>query len=67
MVNEMYYLCDVVFIECSELKNGDLVFFCMQGCGIVDYVGVYVGNGKFIQFLCSGQEIKIILLNEEYW
>ncbi|EPA7830054.1 C40 family peptidase, partial [Salmonella enterica] len=38
-----------------------------QGRGTADHVGVYVGNGKFIQSPRSGQEIKITSLNEEYW
>lgn len=65
--NEMYHLRDAAPIERSELKNGDLVFFRTQGHGTADHVGVYVGNGKFIQSPRSGQEIKITSLNEEYW
>ncbi|EBK5100518.1 peptidoglycan endopeptidase [Salmonella enterica] len=65
--NEMYHLRDAAPIERSELKNGDLVFFRTQGRGTADHVGVYVGNGKFIQSPRSGQEIKITSLNEEYW
>lgn len=57
MVNEMYYLCDVCLVDCDELQSGDLVFFCICGWGVVDYVGVYVGNGKFIQLLCIGCDI----------
>lgn len=64
--NEMYHLRDAAPIERSELKNGDLVFFRTQGRGTADHVGVYVGNGKFIQSPRSGQ-IKITSLNEEYW
>ncbi|SQB39573.1 lipoprotein [Citrobacter koseri] len=32
-----------------------------------DHVGVYVGNGKFIQSPRSGQEIQITSLSEDYW
>ncbi|ECG8588900.1 endopeptidase [Salmonella enterica subsp. salamae] len=65
--NEMYHLRDAAPIERSELKNGDLVFFRTQGRGTADHVGVYVGNGKFIQSPRSGQEIQITSLNEDYW
>ena len=51
----------------GELKNGDLVFFRTQGRGTADHVGVYVGNGKFIQSPRSGQEIQITSLSEDYW
>ncbi|EKQ5159621.1 C40 family peptidase [Salmonella enterica] len=65
--NEMYHLRDAAPIARSELKNGDLVFFRTQGRGTADHVGVYVGNGKFIQSPRSGQEIRITSLNEVYW
>lgn len=31
---------------------GDLVYFDIDGDGIINYVGIYVGNSKFIY--CSG-------------
>ncbi len=31
------------------------------------HVGVYVGNGKFIQSPRTGQEIQITSLSEDYW
>ncbi|MDD0437474.1 peptidoglycan DD-endopeptidase MepH, partial [Shigella sonnei] len=65
--NEMYHLRDAGPIERSELKNGDLVFFRTQGRGTADHVGVYVGNGKFIQSPRTGQEIQITSLSEDYW
>lgn len=65
--NEMYHLRDAAPIEREELKNGDLVFFRTQGRGTADHVGVYVGNGKFIQSPRSGQEIQITSLSEDYW
>ncbi|HHB2142387.1 peptidoglycan DD-endopeptidase MepH [Escherichia albertii] len=65
--NEMYHLRDAAPIDRSELKNGDLVFFRTQGRGTADHVGVYVGNGKFIQSPRSGQEIQITSLSEDYW
>lgn len=65
--NEMYHLRDASPIERGELENGDLVFFRTQGRGTADHVGVYVGNGKFIQSPRSGQEIQITSLSEDYW
>ncbi|WP_373202774.1 C40 family peptidase [Citrobacter amalonaticus] len=65
--NEMYHLRDAAPIDRGELKNGDLVFFRTQGRGTADHVGVYVGNGKFIQSPRSGQEIQITSLSEDYW
>jgi len=65
--NEMYHLRDASPVNTRELQSGDLVFFRTQGRGTADHVGVYVGNGKFIQSPRSGQDIQITSLNEDYW
>lgn len=65
--NEMYHLRDAAPVGRNELQNGDLVFFRTQGRGTADHVGVYVGNGKFIQSPRTGQEIQITSLSEDYW
>ncbi|RPH28262.1 peptidoglycan endopeptidase [Buttiauxella warmboldiae] len=65
--NEMYHLRDASSVERGELETGDLVFFRTQGRGTADHVGVYVGNGKFIQSPRSGQDIQITSLSENYW
>lgn len=65
--NEMYHLRDASPVDRGELESGDLVFFRTQGRGTADHVGVYVGNGKFIQSPRTGQDIQITSLSEEYW
>ncbi|VYU59356.1 endopeptidase [Metakosakonia massiliensis] len=65
--NEMYHLRDASPVKVAELESGDLVFFRTQGRGTADHVGVYVGNGKFIQSPRSGQDIQISSLSEDYW
>lgn len=65
--NEMYHLRDAAPVNRGELQNGDLVFFRTQARGTADHVGVYVGNGKFIQSPRSGQDIQITSLSEDYW
>ena len=67
LVNEMYHLRDARPVERGELESGDLVFFRTQGRGTADHVGVYVGNGKFIQSPRTGQDIQITSLSEDYW
>lgn len=64
--NEMYHLRDAAPIERSELKTATGLFRT-QGRGTADHVGVYVGNGKFIQSPRTGQEIQITSLSEDYW
>lgn len=65
--NEMYHLRDAASVDRGELENGDLVFFRTRGRGTADHVGVYVGNGKFIQSPRSGRDIQITSLSEDYW
>lgn len=65
--NEMYHLRDASPVNLRELESGDLVFFRTQGRGTADHVGVYVGNGKFIQSPRSGQDIQVTSLSEDYW
>lgn len=65
--NEMYHLRDAAAVDRGALETGDLVFFRTQGRGTADHVGVYMGNGKFIQSPSSGQGIQITSLSEDYW
>ncbi|MNF08349.1 Murein DD-endopeptidase MepH precursor [compost metagenome] len=34
---------------------------------MADHVGVYLGNGKFIQSPRTGEEIRISQLDNDYW
>ena len=54
--NEMYHLRDAAPIKKSELESGDLVFFRINNRGVADHVGVYLGNGKFIQSPRTGED-----------
>lgn len=65
--NEMYHLRDAAAVDRGELQSGDLVFFRTRGRGTADHVGVYVGNGKFIQSPRTGRDIQITSLSEDYW
>jgi murein DD-endopeptidase len=65
--NEMYHLRDAAPIKRAELESGDLVFFNIANRGVADHVGVYLGNGKFIQSPRTGEEIRISMLDNDYW
>ncbi|KKZ15792.1 hypothetical protein AAY84_23660 [Serratia marcescens] len=41
-----------------------MVFFSMEG-EKVDHVGVYVGNGHFIEAPHSGENVKIVSLEKD--
>ncbi|RLM21261.1 endopeptidase [Brenneria alni] len=65
--NEMYHLRDAAPIKKNELESGDLVFFRINNRGEADHVGVYLGEGKFIQSPRTGSDIRISKLSEDYW
>ena len=65
--NEMYHLRDAAPVKRNSLQKGDLVFFRIHRRGAADHVGVYLGNGKFIQSPRTGKDIQITDLTGEYW
>ncbi|WP_426816472.1 C40 family peptidase [Winslowiella sp. 2C04] len=65
--NEMYHLRDAAQVKRESLEKGDLVFFRINNRGAADHVGVYLGNGKFIQSPRTGKDIQISALSEDYW
>ncbi|CAM4369539.1 C40 family peptidase [Paenibacillus typhae] len=54
-----------VYVEKSELRPGDLVFFDTSGNGI-SHAGIYVGNGKFAHS-SSSNGVSISKLSEGYY
>lgn len=52
-------------VSYSNLQPGDLVFFSFAKNGIVDHVGIYVGNNQFIN-ASSSKGVTIYTLSS-YW
>ncbi|PIJ51662.1 endopeptidase [Erwinia sp. OLTSP20] len=65
--NEMFHLRDAAPVRRNQLQRGDLVFFHIRGHKAADHVGVYLGNGKFIQSPRTGEEIHVSTLADSYW
>lgn len=65
--NEMFHLRDAAPVKRNQLEKGDLVFFHIHGREKADHVGVYLGDGKFIQSPRTGKDIQISALSNEYW
>ncbi len=65
--NEMFHLRDAAPVKKDDLESGDLVFFHITNRGAADHVGVYLGNGRFIESPRTGRDIRISYLNEDYW
>ncbi|WP_106477324.1 C40 family peptidase [Phytohalomonas tamaricis] len=65
--DEMYRLEEAPLVGRNNLKRGDLVFFQIHTLRAADHVGVYLGNGKFIQAPRTGANIRISSINSAYW
>lgn len=52
-------------VSLSNLKPGDLIFFSFAKNGVVDHVGIHVGNGQFIN-ASSSKGVTIYTLGT-YW
>lgn len=65
--NAMYHSKNAKPVNRAALQRGDLVFFKINRGHLADHVGVYLGNGKFIQSPSTGKSIKITALSEGYW
>lgn len=60
----MYTMSRAHSVQLRHLEPGDMVFFSMAGTR-VDHVGVYVGNGHFIEAPHTGEDVKIVSLMKD--
>ncbi|RKQ95712.1 cell wall-associated NlpC family hydrolase [Kushneria sinocarnis] len=65
--NTMYHLKDAPRVGRHELERGDLVFFAIHTRQAADHVGVYLGEGRFIQAPRTGKTIRVSSLHNDYW
>lgn len=67
MVKNMYKYCKI--IEDSERESGDLVFFKTTASEEPSHVGIYIGNGQFLNCASDGPNTGVIVssLKESYW
>ena len=54
-------------IKQDKLRKGDLVFFNINQRPGADHVGVYLGDGKFIEAPRTGLTIRISQLSDNFW
>lgn len=55
-------------VKKEELHTGDLVFFrTSRSRTHAGHVGVYLGDGEFIQAPRTGEDIQISRLDDDYW
>jgi len=65
--NGMYRRARGKTIAQNQLKRGDLIFFHIHSRSNADHVGVYLGNGKFIESPRTGEDIRISTLDQPFW
>lgn len=51
----------------EKLRRGDLVFFNINQRPGADHVGVYIGDGQFIEAPRTGLNIRVSQLSDAFW
>lgn len=54
-------------VKQQKLRRGDLVFFNINQRPGADHVGVYLGDGRFIEAPRTGLKIRISQLSDNFW
>lgn len=65
--NGMFQDRGLKWINQRQLQRGDLVFFSIKSQDRADHVGVYLGDGQFIEAPRTGLNIRISQLSDNYW
>lgn len=65
--DEMFRYRRARHVADNDLRRGDLLFFQIHSHGKADHMGVYLGNGRFIQAPRTGERIQISYLDDEFW
>lgn len=65
--NGMYQNRNLTPIHQDRLQQGDLVFFNINRRPGADHVGVYLGDGRFIEAPRTGLNIRISQLSDNFW
>ncbi|KAA2007269.1 NlpC/P60 family protein [Escherichia coli] len=65
--NEMYHYHRATIVANNDLRRGDLLFFHIHSREIADHMGVYLGDGQFIESPRTGENIRVSRLAEPFW
>lgn len=65
--NEMYRDPHLRHVKQGELRRGDLIFFRIKTQHNADHVGVYLGDGQFIEAPRTGKNVRISQLTDNFW
>lgn len=56
-----------VYVSRSSLQPGDLIFYSFAANGVINHVGIYIGNGQMINSPKTGDTVKITDVTTSYW
>lgn len=56
-----------IHVSRANIKPGDLVFYSFKGNGVIDHVGIYIGNGQMIHSPKAGDNVKVTNVGTSYW
>jgi cell wall-associated NlpC family hydrolase len=55
------------YVARNNLQPGDLIFYSFEGNGVVNHVGLYIGNGQMIHSPKTGDTVKVTNITTSYW
>ena len=55
------------YVPRGSTQPGDLVFYSHAQNGVIDHVGIYLGNGKMIHSPKTGDVVRIADVTTDYW
>lgn len=56
-----------VHVSRANVQPGDLIFYSINGNGVIDHVGIAIGNGQMIHSPKPGDKVKITNIGTSYW
>ncbi len=56
-----------VYVARANIQPGDLIFYSFEGNGVINHVGIYLGNGTMINSPKTGDVVKITNVTSSYW
>jgi cell wall-associated NlpC family hydrolase len=56
-----------IYVARQNIKPGDLIFYSFEGNGIINHVGIYIGNGQMIHSPKAGDVVKTTDITTSYW
>lgn len=56
-----------IYVSRANIQPGDLIFYSFKANGVIDHVGIYIGNGQMINSPKPGDSVKIVNVGTSYW